>query len=205
MVNYLIIHRYLKTPEIINAFLKIDRKDFVPEDFKDEAYEDIPIPLEHGQTTSAPCVIAITLELLQPKKGDKILEIGTGSGYLTALLSCLVGEKGKIYTIEYFKDLAEFAKKNLNKYNINNVVFFTGDAKKIKLPEKVDKIVSGACIKSLTEIPFAWISLLKDNGIIVTPCQLENNVQYLVKLKKEKNEKIRLIDVWGPVRYVYLI
>ena len=205
MVNYLTLHGYLKSPEIIEAFLKIDRKDFVPEDYKEEAYEDSPIPLKHGQTTSAPCVIAVTLEMLKPMEGEKILEVGTGSGYLTALLSYLVGKNGKVYTIEYFKNLSDFAKRNLKKYNINNVVFLVGDAKNISLPEKVDKIVSGACVKSILDIPSSWMSVLKDNGIIVTPCGMDDGNQYLIKIKKEKDGKLKIIDIWGPVRYVSLL
>ena len=90
LVNYLKEREVLKTKEIINAFLKIDRKDFVKEEYKDQAYFDTPLPTLMGQTISQPYVVAFMLELLQPQKGQKILDIGFGSGWTTSLLAEIV-------------------------------------------------------------------------------------------------------------------
>ncbi|PIQ74764.1 MAG: protein-L-isoaspartate O-methyltransferase [Candidatus Portnoybacteria bacterium CG11_big_fil_rev_8_21_14_0_20_44_10] len=90
LVDHLISSGYLKTPEIIGAFKKIDRVDFVPDNLKSEAYEDAPLPIGHGQTISQPATVAFMLELLEPRAGDKILDIGFGSGWTTALMAEIV-------------------------------------------------------------------------------------------------------------------
>ena len=84
----------IKSPEIKNAFLKIKRENFVPQNMKEHAYEDRPLPIGFGQTISQPSTIGIMFELLGAKKGDKILEVGSGCGYACALLSTIAGENG---------------------------------------------------------------------------------------------------------------
>ena len=167
---------------IINAFLKIGRADFVPDDFKDEAYLDIPIPILSGMTTSQPSTIAFMLDKLQPRKGEKVLEVGTGSGYLTALLSVLVGEKGRVFSIEYFPELKSFAESNLHRYDFKNVALLTGDGKN-GLPQEApfDKIVSSAEVK---EIPQAWGEQLKIGGSILTP--IDSKIVLAKKAAKDK-------------------
>ncbi len=90
LISKLISQGILKTQLIIEAFNKIDRIDFVKEEYKKEAYHDYPLPIDFGQTISQPLTVAFMLELLNPKPGEKILEIGAGSGWLTALLSYCV-------------------------------------------------------------------------------------------------------------------
>jgi len=166
-IEQLVKEGRIKTKAISNAFFKIDRIDFVPEKFKGEAYLDIPIPIYHGMTTSQPSTIAFMLEKLRPKKGDKVLEIGTGSGYLTALLAVLVGKNGKVFSVEYFPKLKEFAEFNLRHYNFKNIKLLTGDGKSGLLEEApFDKIISSAEVK---EIPRAWEEQLKIGGSILTP------------------------------------
>jgi len=167
---------------VINAFLKIDRANFAPDDFKDEAYLDIPIPILSGMTTSQPSTIAFMLDKLQPRKGEKVLEVGTGSGYLTALLSVLVGEKGRVFSIEYFPELKSFAESNLHRYDFKNVALLTGDGKN-GLPQEApfDKIVSSAEVK---EIPQAWGEQLKIGGSILTP--IDSKIVLAKKAAKDK-------------------
>ena len=90
LIKELMAEGILKTPSIIEAFEKVDRKDFVPEELKDKAYLNTPLPIGYGQTISQPLTVAFMLELLQPQAGDKVLEIGSGSGWQTALLAHMV-------------------------------------------------------------------------------------------------------------------
>lgn len=157
----------LISKNIKDAFLKVDRVDFVPEDMKDQAYIDQALPIGEGQTISQPMVVAFMLELLQPKKGDKIMDVGAGSGWQTALLAEIVGDKGQINAIEVIPQLLRQAKKNLRKYGFKNIKFFRQNARG-SLPEKApfDGIIAGA---SGEEVPSTWKEQLKINGRIVAP------------------------------------
>ena len=185
LITELMASVYLKTPTIIEAFQKIDRKDFVPEELKEQAYLNAPLPIGYGQTISQPLTVAFMLELLEPKKGDKILEVGSGSGWQTALLSHIVGDGGKIFAIEIIPELMTFGRKNVSKYNF----FKSGIAEfhhlnAIKgMAEKApfDRIISAA---SGDEIPDAWKEQLKIGGRIVAP--VKESIHLLVK--KEKND-----------------
>ena len=119
LIDSLIQQGWLKTPEIIEAFRKIKRIDFLPEDMKDLAELNEALPIGYGQTISQPLVVAFMLELLQPKKGEKILDIGSGSGWTSALLADIVSQKensGKVIAIEFIPELKEFGEKNVAKY-----------------------------------------------------------------------------------------
>src|SRR3989344_8856212 len=102
--------------KILKAIQIIDRKNFVSENNLKEAYEDHPLSIGYGQTISQPYTVAFMLQELELKKGDRILEIGTGSGWNAALMSYLVGENGEIYSVEVVKELAEKAKEILGDY-----------------------------------------------------------------------------------------
>jgi len=117
LIDQLIDTGYLHTPRIINAFRKTKREDFLPEKLKDQAELNEPLPIGEGQTISQPLTVAFMLELLQPEEGNKILDVGSGSGWTTALLSELAGENGKVYGVEIRKSLKEFGEKNTSKYN----------------------------------------------------------------------------------------
>lgn len=171
LIENLISKKILITPDIINSFIKTDRAFFVLPQYKEEAYDDKPLPIGYGATISQPTTVAFMLEKLQPKPGDKILEIGTGSGYQTALLANIAGDKGKIYSIEYIPELKKFAEENLKRYFGNsknkNIFLFVGDGKKgLKDYSSFDKIISTASGK---EIPKQWKEQLKIGGRIVAP------------------------------------
>lgn len=172
----------VKTKAIINAFFKIDRVNFVPDEFKDETYLDMPISIYHGMTTSQPSTIAFMLEKLQPRKGEKVLEIGTGSGYLTALLAVLVGKRGKVFSVEYFPELKNFAESNLRQYNFKNVTLLAGDGKD-GFPQEApfDKIISSAEVR---EIPKTWEEQLKIGGSLLTP--IDSKIVLAKKTAKDK-------------------
>ena len=117
IIEDLIQGGWLKTPRIIEAFQKIKRVDFLPEDMKDLAELNEALPIGYGQTISQPLVVAFMLEQLEPKEGDKILDIGSGSGWTTALLAEIVGSKGKVIAIDIVPELVEFGEKNVAKYD----------------------------------------------------------------------------------------
>lgn len=118
LYEHLMHQGVLKTSLIIDAFKQIDRRDFVTDDYAGSAYEDAPQPIGYGQTISQPSTVAFMLELLQPQPGQNILDVGTGSGWTTALLSACVGVNGKVYGVEIISDLVEFGRGNLKKYHL---------------------------------------------------------------------------------------
>ena len=105
LINSLIKDGWLKTPRIIKAFENIKRYDFMPDDIKQLAEIDEAMPIGHSQTISQPLTVAFMFEQLQPKPGENILDIGSGSGWTTALLAYIVGEKGKVTAIEVIPEL----------------------------------------------------------------------------------------------------
>ncbi|MEM4254956.1 MAG: protein-L-isoaspartate O-methyltransferase [Candidatus Norongarragalinales archaeon] len=147
------------------AFENVDRADFVPEELESVAYEDRPIPLPENQTTSQPSLIAFVLDKLRVGKGDRVLEVGTGFGFQTALLSELVGEKGLVVSIEHFEALHGQAKKRLAARK--NVLLLHGDGKK-GFAEKApfDAIVVSAACASL---PQPLFEQLKEGGRLAYP------------------------------------
>src|SRR3990172_11029315 len=155
LVAKLIRDGYLKTPQIIEAFSVVDRKDFVPEKHKSESYGDYQLPIGWGQTISQPATVAFMLELLQPEAGDKVMDAGSGSGWQTAILASIVGEKGSVYAVERIPELYEFGQKNLRKYNFKNISFLRADATKGLVEQApFDKIIAAA---SGSERPPAWL------------------------------------------------
>jgi len=172
----------LRSQRIIEAFMKVDRRDFVPKGWEDDTHLDTPVPIPGGMTTSQPSTIAFMLEILNPRPSEKILEIGTGSGYVTALLAQIVGEKGEIHSVEVLPELNKFASENLKKYKFKNTKLYLGDGKK-RVPHGApyEKIISGA---EVPEIPDAWNKQLKNGGIIVTP--FDNHVLKATKVSENK-------------------
>ena len=170
LLDDLIKRGWLKTEKIIKAFEEIKRIDFLPENVKDLAELNEALPIGRGQTISQPLVVAFMLELLKPEKGDKILDIGSGSGWTSALLAHIVGKEGKIIAIEIIPELTEFGKKNVEKYNFVEkgiVKFVCADGSKgYENEAPFDKILASA---SARQIPKVWKEQLKIGGRIVTP------------------------------------
>jgi protein-L-isoaspartate(D-aspartate) O-methyltransferase len=189
LINNLIEQGYLKTLRIIEAFRKIDRADFVPGKFKSLAYEDVPLPIGEGQTISQPLTVAFMLELLRPEAGDKILDVGYGSGWTSSLLAEVVGDTGYVYAIERIPELCEFGRGNIEKYGFlssGRVECLCGDGTK-GWSEKApfDKILAGASAK---ELPQAWKEQLKIGGRIVAP--IEWSIWLFVKKSETEFEEI---------------
>lgn len=167
LVESLVRWGYLHSPEVIAAFRKVPREEFVREHHRREAYEDHPIPIGFGQTISAPSMVAIMLESLEVKRGQKVLEIGTGSGYNAALLAELVGREGKVVTIERIPELAKFGEENLKKTGYDWVKVKVGDGSE-GCPEEApwDRILVTACVPS---IPIPLLEQLKPGGKLGAP------------------------------------
>lgn len=194
LLQSLIRDGYLKTPNIIQAFERIDRKKFVRESEKEYAYMNSALPIGHEQTISQPLVVAFMLELLEPKKGEKILEIGSGSGWQTALLSDIVGNKGKITAIERIPELVEDAKKHLARYPRLKTRFemLEGDASKGYEPNApYDKIIAAA---SADKLPKEWKDQLKIGGIIVAPVR-----ESIIRLEKKGANEFEKKEFYGFV------
>lgn len=185
LIKELIESGVLKTPEIIEAFQKIDRKDFVPEEYRAEAYANHALPIGYNQTISQPLTVAFMLELLQPQAGDRILEIGSGSGWVTSLLAKIVGPSGKIYALERIPELEKFGRQNTAKYGFigKKIAEFHAFNAVNGFPEHApyDKIISAA---SAAKTPEAWKQQLKIGGTIVTP--IRDSVHKIKKISEEE-------------------
>ena len=152
LIKKLIKNGYLKSAPIIEAFKEVDRRDFVLPEYEDLAYLDEALPIGYGQTISQPLTVAFMLELLAPEPGEKILDVGSGSGWTTALLAQIVGARGSVFGIEIIRALVDFGRKNLAKYELPQVSIFQAHAE-LGLPRKApfDRILVSASSPSLPE------------------------------------------------------
>lgn len=190
---------YIKSKKIELAFQTIPRENFIYNTLHYSAYADTPLEIGYGQTISAPHMIAIICEELNLKKGQKILEIGSGSGYHAAIVSNILGKKGKLFSIERISYLANFAKRNLIKCGINNVEIILGDGS-LGFPKKApyDRIYI-TC--AAPRIPPDLIKQLKDPGKIIVP--VGNVFCTLTSLEKNKGNEI--VSHLGGCTFVPLI
>lgn len=184
LIDVLIKDGYLKTPAIIEAFQKIDRKDFVLEEYQEQAHVNEALPIGHEQTISQPLVVAFMLELLDLKPGEKVLEIGAGSGWQTALMAELGAE---VFSVERIPELKKFAGQNIKKYEFRekgSPHLALGDGSlgyEAKAP--YDKIIAAAAAEVLPE---AWKNQLKIGGRIVAP--VKNSIVAMEKTAGNKFE-----------------
>jgi len=170
LINKLVLQGYIKSSEIERAFREIDRAEFLPETQKQFAGEDRPLSIGYDQTISQPFTVAFILNLLDPQKGDNILDVGTGSGWQAALLATVVAPEGKVITVERVKELADTAKLNLEKFGLisnGSVIAVNGNALNINPEWPVfNKIVSAA---EYDIVPESWKNALAVGGRIVMP------------------------------------
>lgn len=188
----------IKDKKVLDAMSLVPRHEFVPNLYKINAYDDTPLPIGYGQTISQPYIVALMTELLEINPNDKILEIGTGSGYQAAVLSLLAK---KVYTIEIIPELCNNAKITLQRLNYHNIIVICGDGYK-GYPQEApfDKIILTAAPE---KIPESLINQLKDKGILVAPEGKQNEIQYLYKIVKEGNQILKNKII--PVRFVPMI
>ena len=174
----------INDPKVLSAIEKIPREDFIPENFRNQAYENIALPIGDNQTISQPFVVAKMTQILNVNNTHKILEVGTGSGYQCAVLALL---SRRVYTIERIKNLKLNAEKIFSKLKITNIVTKYADGNlgwKEQIP--FDRIIFTAATAKISNDIFMHI---KEGGIIVSP-MIRKNKQILVKFTKLNNKII---------------
>ena len=172
LLDQLIAEGYLKTPAYITAFRKVMRQDFLPAGMESEAALNAPLPIGGHQTISQPLTAAFMLELLSPRPGQKVLDVGSGSGWTTALLAEIVGSRGHVYAVERLPELQAFSQRNVVKYRYPNVTMRGGDGSR-GLPEfaPFDRIQVAAAARA---VPPALLQQLAVGGRMVIPTQAED-------------------------------
>lgn len=194
LINTMKDSGFLNDIRVESAIRKTPRHEFVPTSLQEKAYDDLPIPIMKNQTVSQPSVLSRMTEWLDVREGQKILEVGSGSGWQSAILSYLV-EHGKIYSIERHSELVNFAKKNLDKLGINNVEIILGDGS-LGLPKEspFDRIIiTAACEK----IPQSLIEQISINGLLIAP--VGEFTQSLILLKKTSQGVVEIKNESGYV------
>jgi len=167
LVNEMIHSGVLHSPRIIQAFRAVDRAGFVPSDLHDLAYLDRPLPIGDEQTISQPSTVAFMLELLDPRPGDRILDIGSGSGWTTALLCAAVGPEGEVLGLERVPKLLERGQKNLSQWGAPPRCRIETAGRALGHPgERFDRILVSA---SAASAPTELLDQLRPGGVLVVP------------------------------------
>lgn len=166
LIKHLINTEVLYSNNLIEAFKKIDRINFVYKQSDREVYADHPLSIGRGQTISQPTTVAMMMEMLAPKQGEKILDIGSGSGWTTALLAYIVGDEGFVIGLERVNELVKFGSSNLEKYRFKNAkIIQSGDTLGLR-GEKFDRILVSA---AADEFPYELTAQLNPGGKLVIP------------------------------------
>ena len=165
--------------KVLDAMERVDRKNFVTSVFSEKAYDDTPLPIACGQTISQPTVVGLMTQALQVNSRDKVLEVGTGSGYQAAILSLLAR---RVYTVERHSLLVNNASKVFQKLNISNITTICADGGYgLEQQAPFDRIIVTA---ASDDPPASLLSQLKTGGIMVIPVGQSDNMQKLIKIAK---------------------
>lgn len=197
MVKNQIVTRGIRDSSVINAMLSVKRHLFVPKPYRNFAYEDTPLPIQYKQTISQPYIVALMTELLDVKKTDKVLEIGTGSGYQAAVLSLLADT---VFTIEIVCELATTAEKRLDSLGYNNVIVKCGDGYKGWTEHAPFDGIIVTCAPE--EIPPPLIEQLAIGGRLVIPVgSIYQNLMLITKdsmgITKRSVIPVRFVPMTG--------
>jgi protein-L-isoaspartate(D-aspartate) O-methyltransferase len=197
MVDSQLRARGIADARVLDAMLRVPRHEFVPEELREQAYEDHPLPIGDDQTISQPYVVAVMLESLQLSPTDTVLEIGTGSGYVTALLAELAAQ---VFSIERHAGLASKARTVLPQLSYANVHVFTGDGT-LGLPTHApfDAILISA---AALDVPPALLCQLREGGRMIIPVGSSDS-QQLQFIRMHNGQPV--ISLRDPVRFVPLI
>ncbi len=197
MVESQIIARGIRDTAVIQAIINVPRHEFVPEELRDQAYDDNPVPVGMGQTISQPYIVALMTELLNPARGRKILEVGTGSGYQTAVLA----ETGcELYTIEIVENLAERARQILENLGYSNITYKIGDGYQgWEEHAPFDGIIVTA---APGHVPARLLEQLRLNGKMVIPVGDESQELQLIEktdtgITKKRITAVRFVPMTG--------
>lgn len=201
-VEVAMTHEFLGQGEleqkVLDAINKVPRHEFVSDDEKPYAYDNRPLPIGYGQTISQPYIVAVMTDLLKLKKGDKVLEIGTGSGYQAAILAELTD---KVYTIEIVEELAKQGAANLKRAGYDKVKTRTGDG---YYGWEEEAPFDGIIVTAVaSHLPPPLIKQLKPGGRMIIPVGGQFMMQYLVLVTKDKDDKVTTRQLL-PVRFVPL-
>ncbi len=185
---------------VLAAMERVPREMLIPHAMRDQAYEDIAVPIGRGQTISQPLVVATMTQALEINDRDKILEVGTGSGYQACVLAHLCR---RVYTIERHKPLLRLAEKVFDALKLRNITAIAGDGMK-GWPQQApfDKIIVTACAHG--KPPQELFDQMKIGGIMVIPVAVEGGQQFLRRYKKEGEDTFAVKDIM-PVRFVPLL
>jgi len=202
MVRLQLAARDITSADVLRAMRTVPREQFVPEALRAQAYDDNPLPIGHGQTISQPYIVAFMTQALAPKPTDRVLEIGTGSGYQAAVLSGLVGE---VCTIEIVEPLAKQARETLERLKMKNVRVRAGDGYQgWKEAAPFDAVIV-TCAPD--HIPQPLVDQLKEGGRMIIPVGRERAVQELVLLRKKDGKiaresvmQVRFVPMTGESR-----
>ena len=196
MVGEQLIPRGIKEPLVLNAFRKVPREKFVPFEQRDNSYDDFPLPIGEEQTISQPYIVALMTETLGLKGREKVLEIGTGSGYQTAIIAEIVEE---IYTVERIISLAQRAKETLKELGYTNIKIKIGDGTEgWKEFSPYDAIIVTA---AAPKVPQSLIKQLNESGRLIIP--LGNLYSQELILHEKKRGKLMTRN-FGGCRFVPL-
>lgn len=185
-------------PPVLEAMRAVDRAQFVPPEARSLAYDDAPVPIGSGQTTSQPSLIAAMVAACDPHEDDRVLEVGSGHGYQTALLAHVAAE---VWSIERFAELAEVAQANLAEAGVRNATVSVGDGTR-GWPEAApfDAVIVSAATPT---VPDAWNAQLVDGGRVVVPVGGRDYQEVVVLVRRDGQlERDRLLT---PVRFVPLV
>jgi protein-L-isoaspartate(D-aspartate) O-methyltransferase len=185
-------------PRVLGAIEKTPRERFVPPSFEDQAYENVALPIDHGQTISQPYVVALMTEALLAGDRHNVIEIGTGSGYQTAILARLCR---RVFSIERHRELLRAAERRLDELRLRNIVCRFGDGTK-GWPEQLpyDRVIVTA---AAPEIPATLVDGLAPGGVLVAPVGADRRDQQLVRIRR--NDDGFSTEDLGLVRFVPLV
>ncbi len=202
MVSNQIAARGVRDRRVLAACERVPRHLFVPGRYKNEAYQDRPLPIGSGQTISQPYIVAYMTEKLSVSDNDRVLEIGTGSGYQAAILSCLATE---VHTIENVEGLYNRTKRLLENLQYKNVFCYFGDGYSgVGVAAGFDRIIVTA---AAPRIPETLLSLLTPSGKMILPVGKPHDYQELVLVERDENEVrtnpllgVRFVPMTGKIR-----
>ncbi len=192
MVEEQLIPRGIKDERILEAFRKVERHKFLPKDLEDNAYSDFPVPIGQGQTISQPYIVALMTECLQLNGEEKVLEIGTGSGYQTAILAELAKQ---IYSIERLQNLGQKAEAILAELGYKNIVIQVGDGT-LGWPEEApfDRIIVTA---ATPRVPLPLPEQLKEGGKLILP--LGETFSQILTVVEKRGKELVSTEICGCV------